>query len=158
MTFTLQQLTKDIANIDFEDILSCWQWKLTEMKSVAMISCFGDMFLVGNDDAIYWLQTDSGDLTKVAENLTQFELLLRDDNKIDYWFLPLLVEKLLNAGKTLEENEVYGYLKLPVIGGEYSIENIKVIPMRVHFEYTGLICEQIKDLPDGTKVSIELKR
>ena len=49
MTFTLQQLTKDIVNVDVADILSCWQWRLTEMQAIVTISCLGDIF--------YWVMT-----------------------------------------------------------------------------------------------------
>src|SRR6476660_4195732 len=107
MTLTLKELTKEIEKIDVDDILSCWQWLLADMKVVITISVLGDLFLLGKDQAIYWLQTDSGELTKVADNLQQYQNYLSDDEKLDNWFLPLLVEKLIVAGKTLKENEVY---------------------------------------------------
>jgi hypothetical protein len=140
MNRTVNQLTKDITNIDIEDILSCWMWKVTDMKAVAVMSVLGDLFLVGKDDAVYWLQTDNGDLTKVAEDLAQFEQYLNDEEKIDLWFLPLLVAKLITSGKILNENEVYSYKKLPVIGGEYSVENIDPADISVHFAFSGQIC------------------
>jgi hypothetical protein len=157
MTLTFQDLTKDITNVDIEDILSCWQWLVADMKAVAVMSRLGDLFLVGKDDSIYWLQTDNGGLTKVADDLQQFEQYLNDEDKVDNWFLPLLVEKLIKAGKTLKENEVYSYKKSPVIGGEYSEDNIEATDMSVHFTFTGEICQQIKDLPDGTKVNIKFE-
>jgi hypothetical protein len=157
MTLTVNQLTKDISSVDVEDILSCWTWKTADMKAVAAISVLGDLFLVGNDDAVYWLQTDGGELTKIAEDLQQFEQYLTNDEKIDNWFLPLLVEQLITAGKTLKENEVYSFKKLPVIGGEYSVENIEATDMSVHFAFTGQISEQIQNLPDGTKVNIKIE-
>ena len=158
MSSNLEQLTKDITKVDIDDILSCWQWRLSEMKAVVTISRIGDIFLQGNDDAIYWLQTENGDLTKVAESLEHYQQLLCDDEIIDNWFLPLLIEQLLTAGMTLNEIEVYSYKKLPVIGGEYSVDNIEQTDMSVHFAICGQICEQIKDLPDGTKVNIKYER
>lgn len=157
MTLTFKDLTKDITNVDIEDILSCWQWLVAGLKGVAVMSSLGDLFLVGKDGAVYWLQTDDGGLTKVAEDLQQFEQYLNDEDKVDNWFLPLLVEKLITAGKILKEIEVYSYKKSPVIGGEYSVDNIEPVDMSVHFAFSGQICEQIKDLPDGTKVSIKFK-
>lgn len=157
MTPTLQQLTKDITNVDLDNILSCWQWRLTGMQAVVTISSLGDLFLLGQDSAVYWLQTDRGNLIKVAENLEQYQQYLTDEDKIDNWFLPFLVEQLLNAGKTLKENEVYSFKKPTVIGGEYDIDNIEPTDMSIHFAFTGQINEQIKDLPDGTKVNIKYK-
>ena len=158
MTLTLEQLTKDITNVDLEDILSCWQWRVADMKSIVTLSCLGDIFLLGIDDSIYWLQTDTGDLTKIAKSLEEYQQFLNDEEKIDNWFLPLLVEKLLSARKILKENEVYSYKKLPVIGGEYSVDNIDPTDMSIHFALSGQICEQIKDLPDGTKVNIKVEK
>lgn len=158
MTLTLGQLTKDITNVNIEDILSSWQWRVPDMKALVTISCLGDIFLLGNDDNIYWLQTDTGDFTKIANSLEQYQQFLNDEEKIDNWFIPLLVEKLLTIGKILKENEVYSYKKLPVIGGDYSVDNIDPTDMSVHFAFSGQICEQIKDLPDGTKVDIKVEK
>ena len=158
MTLSLEQLTKDISNVDIDDILSCWKWLLIDKQAVVTISCLGDIFLLGLDDAIYWLQTDRGDLIKVADTLEQYQQFLTDEEKIDNWFLPLLIEKLLAAGKTIKGNEVYSYKKLPVIGGEYSVDNIEPTDISVHFAFSGQICEQIKSLPDGTKVNIKYEK
>ncbi len=157
MTLTVKQLTKDISYVDARDILSSWKWRTAATKAVAAISVLGDLFLVGNDNAIYWLQTDGGKLTKVADDLQQFENFLEDEDKVDNWFLPLLVEQLIIAGKTLKENEVYSFKKLPVIGGEYSVDNYEPTDMSVHFAFTGKISEQIQELPDGTKLNIKME-
>jgi hypothetical protein len=154
---TFQQLTKDLTKIDLTDILECWQWKIADMKAVVTITAMGDIFLLGHDDAIYWLQTDNGDLTKVANTIEQFQELLTAEETYENWFLPLLIAKLLASDKKLKEDEVYSYKQLPVIGGEYSVDNMEPTNMSVHFAYTGQICEQIKDLPDGTKVKINYK-
>jgi hypothetical protein len=154
MTLTINQLTKDISTVDIDDILSCWTWKTADMKAVAAMSVLGDLFLVGKDDAVYWLQTDGGELTRVADDLPQFEQYIGDKEKVDSWFLPVLVEQLIAAGKTLKEDEIYSFKKMPVIGGEYSLDNIEPTDISVHFAFTGQISQQIKDLPDGTKVNI----
>ena len=151
----LADLVINSQDIDLEDIYSCWQWRLQGPKGLVLISKLGDiMFLVGMDDCIYWLQTDSGDLTKVADNREHFEQLLQEDENLDQWFLPALLDKLHIAGKSLGKNQVYSYKKMPVIGGEYSIENMDPVDISVHFAFSGQICEQIQNLPDGTKVKI----
>jgi hypothetical protein len=153
----LADLIVNSQDVDLEDICSCWQWRLRGPKSLVLISKLGDMFLIGNDACIYWLQTDSGDLTRIADNLEHFEQLLQKDENLDQWFLPSLLGKLANAGKILAKNQVYSYKKLPVIGGEYTIENIDTLDISVHFAFSGQICEQIQNLPDGTKVKITFK-
>jgi hypothetical protein len=82
----IKHLIKNIDNIDIVNICSAWQWKIEDSKSVILVSCFGDMFLIGKDNCIYWLRTDDCELTKVAENILQFDELLYDDEKIANWF------------------------------------------------------------------------
>jgi hypothetical protein len=158
MTFRLEDLTIDIEHVDLEDICSAWQWRIREQKSLVLISKMGDMFLIGKDDRIYWLQTDLGDLTIAAENLSQFEYLLGQDENLDNWFLPDLIRRLEEAGKVLRPNQVYSYKKLPVIGGDYSVDNIDPTDISVHFSFSGQICEQIQNLPDGTEVKVSFEK
>jgi hypothetical protein len=37
-------------------------WKTADMKAVVAMSVLGDLFLAGQDDAVYWLQTDGGEI------------------------------------------------------------------------------------------------
>ncbi|MEJ1938219.1 DUF1851 domain-containing protein, partial [Nostoc sp. NIES-2111] len=140
------------------DILSCWRWKVYDMQAVITVSLLGDIFLMGNDSKIYWLQTDTGEMTQIAESYEQYQDFLNDDENIENWFTRVLVEKLIAEGKVLKENEVYSYKKIPVLGGAYSVENISPTDLSVHFAFSGQICEQIKDLPDGTKVNIKFEK
>jgi hypothetical protein len=81
---------------------------------------------------------------------------LLDDDNVDNWFLPSLIEDLLHAGKLLQANQVYSFKKLPVIGGDYSVDNLEPTNLSAHLEFIGLIHQQIKDLPDGTQMRIKL--
>jgi hypothetical protein len=154
----ITDLIIDIDGIDTYDLCSSWRWCLADMNNVFIISKMGDMFFLGKDEGIYWLAIDSGGiLTKIAKSLQEFEELLNIYDNIDNWFLPVLVEQLNKSAICLNKNEVYSYKKLPVIGGEYKIDNIEPTDISVHFELTGQICEQIKNLPDGTKVKIVVK-
>lgn len=121
-----------------------------------IVSKTGDLFYQAHDDSIYWLATDTGAITKVAINTEEFNLLLKAGDNIDNWFLPLLVEQLVSDGKLLQGNQVYSYKKLPILGGEYAIENIESTDACVHFALTGQICEQVSKLADGTPIRINV--
>jgi hypothetical protein len=158
MAINLDDVTINFQDLDLEDLFSAWQWRIGNQKGLILISKLGDMFLLGTDDAVYWLQTDSGDLTKIADNLEHFEQLLTREEYLDNWFLPELIKQLVQAGKTLGPDQVYSYTKPPVMGGEYSIDNIDPTDVSVHFSFSGQICEQIQNLPDGTKVKVTYKK
>ena len=135
MTIQFQQLIKNINNIDLDDICSSWQWCQGDQKSIALVSCVGDIFLFGNDDTIDWLDTSVGQLKQVATNLEEFEQLLNQEQNIDNWFLATIVEQLIINGKTLKENEVYSFKVLPTLGGDYSADNFDTTDISVHFNF-----------------------
>ena len=41
---------------------------------------------------------------------------------------------------------------MPVLGGDYSLENFEMTDISVHFSITGQICSQVKDLPERTRI------
>jgi hypothetical protein len=149
-------LTINLSNIDTEDIKSCWEWLLKDISQILMISKLGDMFLEGNDKAVYWLATEIGELNKIADDVPSFRRLLQDENNIEEWFLPLFIKELIAKGMILKPDEVYSYKLLPVMGGEYAVDNIEPTNISVHFAITGQILEQIKKLPSGTQVKIKI--
>jgi hypothetical protein len=153
---SFKNLVRDISRINETDLLSAWQWRVDKQMKIIMISNLGDLFLQDEEGSIFWLITDGGELNKIASNYSEFEKMLSNEELIDNWLLPLLVEKLLKAGMTLEPNEVYSPLKMAILGGTYEPSNFKPTDMSVHFQFSGSICEQIKDLPDGTKVNIKI--
>jgi hypothetical protein len=155
MNLLLDDLIINISNINQSELIENWLWLIPDFKQILLISKMGDMFLSANNGHVYWLATDDGSLTKIADSKAEFEQMLTDEANIDNWFLPSLVGKLLVANKYLGKNEVYSFKKLPIIGGEYSVDNIDPVNISVHFTLTGIIHEQIKDLPDGTKVQIK---
>ena len=52
----------------------------------------------------------------------------------------------------LAEGQIYSYKTPPVLGGEYSTDNLEPTGIAVHFSVLGQIHRQVKDLPPGTKI------
>lgn len=152
MTITYRQFIKDISKIDVDDICSDWQWLLNGQYKPIIISCSGDMFLTHKDGSINWLDTGTGQLQKIAENKDQFNSELEDLDNIDKWFLASIILDLIQGNMILKEDQVYSYKRMPVLGGDYSLENFEITDISVHFSMTGQICRQVRDLPDGTKI------
>ena len=153
MSSSLNHLIKDISKIDTTDICSDWQWLLENQNEVVLVSSIGDMFLEANDKSVYWLDTGRAELNYVAENREQFLKLLTDKETTDNWFLSGLVNQLISEGKILEENEVYSFKTLPILGGDFSTENFDTTDISVHFSICGQIHKQLWDAQDGTKVN-----
>ncbi|WP_121808855.1 T6SS immunity protein Tdi1 domain-containing protein [Mucilaginibacter kameinonensis] len=156
MEFYLDGLTINLKQLDIKDILSCWDWLVKDLTQLLLISKFGDLFFWAKDGAVYWLATDMCNLTKVADSKPEFYRLLKDNELIENWFMPQLLKELEQEGVYLDPYQVYSYKKMPVLGGEYTIDNINPVDIKTHFELAGIIGEQIKDLPAGTKVKLKV--
>jgi hypothetical protein len=121
-----------------------------------LFSALGDVFLEPDSGGVWWLNTGVGELTRVAESVQEFHELLGTEIA-DEWFMPTLIERLHAAGKILQPGQCYTYVTLPVFAeGRYDVENPNPVPAHEHFGLTGNILSEIKVLPDGAKVKINV--
>ncbi len=157
MTITWDDLTVNFDAYKEEDLVEAWLWMIGEDKRLILISSVGDMFLQNENREVFWLDVGRGELIQVADSVEEFEALLEDEEIIREWFLVELVAALKREGMQLVPGKLYGYKKLPVMGGEYAPENFEPTDIEVHFQLAGQIHEQIKDLPDGTTIEIKVK-
>lgn len=153
MTIDYRQFIKDINKIDLDDICSDWQWLLNNEYSPIMVTLSGDAFLSDKGGSIHWLDTGTGQLKKVAQSSNGFYIGLEDIDNIDNWLSASTVLDLIESGLILKENEVYSYKLMPIMNGDYSVENFDATDMSVHFSMTGQICRQLHNVPDGTKIN-----
>lgn len=156
MKITWNDLTIKFDHIDTKRLLESWDWLIGNDKKPILVSSIGDLFLVDNDGKYHWLNVGAGIIEKVAENETEFKEKLNNTEISEEWFLIELVAELKRNGLELTERKLYGYKTLPILGGKYEPENFELTDIEVHFELSGKIHKQIKDLPNGTNVEIKI--
>ena len=139
-----------------EELKQSWSWLLSEPYRPILFTALGDMFFQAPSGHVHWLNTGTGEVTKVAASLDEFERQLSSEQALD-WFLPPLIEKLVQAGKVLKAGECYTFVTLPIFReGTYTVENLNPVNAKFHFGLSGSIHEQIRELPDGAKVEIKI--
>jgi hypothetical protein len=156
MKINWKDLSIQFQTIEKHKLIEDWIWLVDTDKDPIMISSIGDMFLKDKNGKIYWLDVGRGSLELVSENLDDFKSKLNDDSKVNEWFMIGLVKQIKETGLELVEGKLYGYKKLPIIGGEYKPENFELTSIEVHFSLSGQILRQLKDLPDGTNIQIKV--
>ena len=77
------------------------------------------------------------------------------DNANDWLMIPW-VDRLVAAGKLLEAGQCYSYVQLPIVGGDYSPENTRIVAIETHYAALGPIQEKLKDIPEGTQVDFHV--
>lgn len=132
-----------------------WSWLLPDPLKAFMASAMGDVFLEGDDGAVFWLDTGRGKLEMIAPSRDAFMAELR--TKAEDWFLASLVDELLEAGIVLDSEQCYGYKVLPVLGGKYEVANVAPMAALAWYGFSGHVHGQIRDLPDGAQVSLAVE-
>ena len=144
----------DHNNLDWPNLLASWHWLLPETLTVWFVNRFGDIFATVDDGSVHMLDVGCGTFKRLADSQVHLGDLLDDVDNANDWLMIPLIDRLVEAGKVLRPGTCYSYVQLPVIGGEYSVENTMIVPIEEHFGMNAEIQLQIKDLPDGTNVRI----
>ena len=143
------------AGIDWSTVLGPWHWLLPESLTVWLVNRFGDIFAVLDDDTVHMFDVGGGTFERVADSRDHFAGLLDTNDNASDWLMIPLINDLVANGKLLRPGYCYGYIRNPVLGGDYTVENTIVMPIVEHYGLNGDIHRQINDLPDGTPVRIE---
>jgi hypothetical protein len=146
-----------LDGVDTERLLEFWRWLVPAALRPWFVTALGDLFLRGEDRAVWWLDAGSAKLTPVGHGEKHFEEVLADPENRLLWLGERLVDRLRDAGLSLGPGECYSYWVAPVLGGEYAPENFRVYDVVTHFRVWGPIHEKLKDLPDGTKVEFVIE-
>jgi hypothetical protein len=118
------------------------------------VNRFGDVFAVFADDSVHKLDVGTGVITQLGVNRDDFAQKIDVDDNANNWLMIPLVDRCVSAGMVLGPNQCYGYKLPPILGGEYEVENFELTDLSVHYSLLADICQQVRDLPDGTKISV----
>ncbi len=152
MKIDLNELTINFQADLSDRLTEAWTWLIGTDKKVILVSVIGDMFLTSDNGNFFWLDVGQGKLEMVAVDEKEFERKMTDIEQVNEWFMIDLTTQLRLSGKRLKDGQLFSYKKLPIIGGDYSVDNFEPSDMEVHFSFAGQIHNQIKDLPDGMKI------
>lgn len=133
-----------------------WGWTGIQPQKVILENDFGNL-IIEDTKLQYWrlcpedtyceiIVQDSKELNKLLEN-KEFSLDWNMQNLID-----IAKDKL----GLLPPGNKYHLIIPGFVGGKYDISNIKIISQIEQIRFSGNFAQQINDMPDGTKIKIEI--
>ena len=134
--------------------LSPWSSILPSPVRGLRTNLFGDPFLVDAAGAVHMLDRGGCSTERIAASEQEFWRIIQADS--EGWQLRPLADECRRAGKLLADSQCYAFTTLPVLGGEYAVENVWVAPWREWFAFTADIFRQIERVPDGGTVSLNV--
>ena len=82
--------------------------------------------------------------------------ILRDPRHANELLLLPIVAAFEREHGALKPGQCLGFTTLPVLGGVYGLENRYAISVVEHARFTGDVHRQVRDLPDGARISIKI--
>jgi hypothetical protein len=142
----------DRSGKDWSELLSAWSDALPASFSVWLVNRFGDVFATFEDGSVHMLDVGRGAVERMADNCDHFADQVDVGDNANNWLMIPPVDQCVAAGLTLADNQCYGFKIPPILGGQYSIENIEPTDLSVHYSLLADIFRQTKGLPDGTRI------
>lgn len=143
-------------NVDCLSCLKSWHWLLPNEFTVLFINLFGELFITLNNECVYRLRMDTGELENLANTKTEFYKKMNKGTYASEWLLIQVADKLIDNGIKLKDGECYGFIKYPIIGGGYMSENFKPISAFEYITFMGKLYENLQKLPDDEKIELNL--
>ena len=134
--------------------LSAWASLLPSQFRVLRTSLFGDPFLVDGTGAVHMLDRGGCSVERIATSEEEFWQKIQDDEQ--GWLLRPLADECQRDGKTLSNGQCYAFTTPPILGGDYSADNVWVAPWKEWFSFTSDLFKQIESLPDGSAASLKV--
>jgi hypothetical protein len=145
-----------VEHLDSEKLLAEWRWLCPAPMTLVARSAFGDLFLRAQEGAVFWLDAAIGKLTRVCDSEADFREIAKSEGKRAEWFAEVDARAAEHKGLKPGPTECIGF-KMPLALAQQGVPNPPYIADL--YEYTSFLGDlnrQISELPDGSKVRLEI--
>jgi len=139
-----------------DTIRKAWRWIGLDPAEVVATNPFGNVIVRATDGAYWRICPEEWSCKQVARNADEFAALSSAEEFRTDWEMARLVDLAGKKLGPLRKGRCY-CLKVPaVIGGKYEASNLGTITLKELTSFAGDMAEQIKDVPDGGEIQIEI--
>ena len=139
-----------------KEIKEAWGWVGIDPSEIVGENDFGNL-MIKDFIGKYWrLCPEDLYCEVVANNREELDHLSSDQEFLSDWYMQTLVEQAQGHLGSLTNDRKYCFVIPGVLGGEYSISNIKTAPITEMIRLSGNLAKQVKELPDGEKVQLHV--
>jgi hypothetical protein len=139
-----------------DTIRQAWGWTGLNPVELVARNAFGNLLVRASDGAYWRICPEEWSCAKIAQDADEFATVSTQEQFRTDWEMARLVEVAKEKLGPLHEDRCY-CLKLPaVIGGRYEAANLGTISLRELIAFSGHMAEQVKDVPDGGQIEIDL--
>lgn len=132
-----------------------WNWCSLRATEIHDISRMGHMLISDEEGCFHYVDTDGMRLIALGDRSAAEAHFAKDEIR-EIWEATALVE---GAGERLgqpPEGSVFTLSPRHWIDGQYSVDNMVILPLVEIAFLSGDLARQLRDLPDGAQIQIEI--
>ncbi|NVJ66590.1 MAG: DUF1851 domain-containing protein [Gammaproteobacteria bacterium] len=141
-----------------EVINNSWGWKIPLVDQVLAVNSMGNCFLRDENKQYWRVCPEELSAELVAETDKQVQLIFEDPAFKQDWQLLGLIDPAEEHFGKLKVGQCYCMLIPAVLGGEYSITNLRVGSVYEYLSLTGELAFKTKELEDGDSIELVIDK
>ena len=139
-----------------EIILEAWGWTGIDPKEIIGVNQFGNMIVKDAKGAYWRVCPEDVYCELIAINEDEYSKLCNDTEFIEDWEMEAMCTEARGLFGTPSSDRCY-CLKIPgILGGEYGGSNLSTITIEEVIKFSGYLGKQIKDLPEGAEIKLDV--
>src|SRR5262245_8706126 len=124
-----------------------WHWALPNPMRVIAINAFGNLLVELGDHSVWRVCPEDLEAKRVAESVAQLTTSMTDEDFALDWTAAAWCEAAVAALGPLGPGQCYGFRVWPVLGADYSADNMVIKNLADWLAASGHVGQQVKDLP-----------
>jgi len=145
----LSDITLPQEGIDWQNC--AWLLRKNPEFNILLLTRFGEIFVTLDNGEVWFLSTSNASYEKAAESKGELSNLLSDENEVEYFFMPSVLNQLKTAGQNLENNECYGF-RMPCV---FEVDNFKPVQVENYLTTLGKVLGELQTAQDGESVEFK---
>ncbi len=133
-----------------------WSWILPRIAAVVAVSSMGNVMLRDEDQNHWRICPEELSAEIFARTPDELKAAYADAERKADWQMSSLVSELVQEFGEPEVGECFGLVIPAVLGGQYSVSNIRRRNLYEYLRYTGDVANQTKEIKDGETVKFNV--
>ena len=137
-------------------VIDGWGWTGLQPATVTAVSPFGHLILRDASGHFWYLDPELRQVDRIAESDEALFSHMNDPEVKELWLAENLVEQALDRLGAPPPGSCYSLTPHALLEGDYSLENLWIVPIAELIRFAGDVERQIRHLPEGTKFELKV--
>ncbi len=133
-----------------------WGWTGVDFAEIVAHSLFGHLVATDREGGFHYLDPDVLTLSALGDEAAARAHMARPETQVIWRADAHVAAADARLGAT-RVGQVYGFTPQALVAGDYAAANMVCIELATYIRLTGDLAKQIKDLPEGAQVRIEVE-